>query len=84
MVLTVTVPATDRVRVTLRPLAGAAKELIAAPEQTMWQLKESAAALFRIATDELTLISGGRRLGEIEDDETVADMLWLPLGAVDP
>ena len=74
---------TDHTRVTLRTLAGAEKIVDISMRSSLVDLRTEAAALFGIAADELTLISAGRRLGEDSDDETVSDLLWLPLGAVD-
>ena len=44
-----------------------------------------AARLMKIELEECDLIGFGRRLGEEEESgETVGELAWTPLGAVDP
>ena len=51
-------------------------------EWTAFKLREVASGLLKIPLDEVMLVAAGRRLGE-DDDETLADLAWAPLGAVD-
>jgi hypothetical protein len=81
-----------RVQLVLRTLRGAEQMITVGDETPLFTVRERAAAMLKIDFEEATLVAFGRRLGEegSEEDstdrgvETVGDLAWAPLGAVDP
>ena len=53
------------------------------PSTELARVRELAAQRVGGCADEVTLVAGGRRLGEAGSGETVGDLAWAPLGAVD-
>lgn len=80
------------VRLVLRTLRGAERAITVGEGTALFRVREQAAAMLKMELDEATLVAFGRRLGEEECEEdsvdegveTVGDLAWTPLGAVDP
>ena len=75
------------VAVVLKTLAGKAISRALPAATPIASVRVDAAALLGIAEeDEVTLVAFGRRWrqGDEDDGETLGDLAWLPLGAVDP
>jgi hypothetical protein len=80
------------VRLVLRTLRGTERAITVAEGLPLFKVREQAAAMLKVDLEEATLVAFGRRLGQEggEEDsinagvETVADLAWAPLGAVDP
>ena len=70
------------VAVVLKTLREEKRALTVPCTTALFKLRELASDLLNIPLDEAMLVAAGRRLGE-DDDETVADLAWAPLGAVD-
>eukprot|EP01043_Picozoa_sp_COSAG02_P093819 COSAG02_NODE_30311_length_553_cov_1.614537_2_plen_94_part_00 len=81
-----------RVQLVLRTLRGAERVITVEDETPLFTVREQAAAMLKVDLEEATLVAFGRRLGEEGDEEnsidggveTVGDLAWAPLGAVDP
>lgn len=80
----------ERARVVLKTLGGVRREITAPLDTPLRRVRELAAGELKIEREEATLLAFGRRLGEDADDEdpdsieTLGDLTWAPLGAVDP
>ena len=79
------------VRVRLKTLRGDERDITVWEGTTICKLREQAAKLLEVELEEATIVAFGRRwadedLDEAGEDgavETIGDLAWAPLGAVD-